>query len=290
MRVVWWKKGKDGGFWEGPSRLLASEGTTAAASLDATYLNGQPIGSRINIWALQSYFILACTKSAEMQMGRRAKYLTVDQAAAGHRQRTHRYEQGPHGKQVRSASRKAHNSVKGTRKDAKYSPPSPPTPPTCADVACAPLDPRIVEWRVFPLPDEEELFLDALHGARGRDFSPLDPWMVEPPFADDNDTTDPKSFSYITYTLNMGIALHGLRLRQERTEDIRHRAAFAAGGEEWKVAHWEELRELLARWTRVMVLPQYAVDSRKYAMWVHYTNWLARSISRLYYLEFLDLM
>jgi hypothetical protein len=38
----------------------------------------------------------------------------------------------------------------------------------------------------------------------------------------------------------------------------------------------------------VMALPAYPVNSRKYAMWIHYSNWLARTIYRLYHLEFLN--
>jgi hypothetical protein len=112
--------------------------------------------------------------------------------------------------------------------------------------------------------------------------------MVEPPFADDDDDMDPHSLQYITFTNNMRIALHGLRLRQEQADDARRRAAFATGWEEGKAVQQEELRELQLRWTRAMALPAYPSDSRKYAMWIHYSNWLARTIYRLYHLQFLD--
>jgi hypothetical protein len=82
------------------------------------------------------------------------------------------------------------------------------------------LDPRILEWQAFPLPDEEELFLDALHGGRGRDFSPLEVWMAEPLFADDDDTADTQSLSYLTFTHNSKIALHRLQLQQEQGDDV----------------------------------------------------------------------
>ncbi|KAJ7841964.1 hypothetical protein B0H13DRAFT_2356509 [Mycena leptocephala] len=165
-------------------------------------------------------------------------------------------------------------------------PPSPP--PSHADVTSAPLDPKIVQWCAFPLPDDEELFLDALDGSQGRDFTCLELWMAEPPFADDDDDMDPESLQYITFTNNTRIALHGLRLRQEQADDARRRAAFAAAGVHGEAARQEELRELQARWTRVMALPAYPVTSRKYAMWIHYANWLARTIHRLYHLEFLN--
>ncbi|KAJ6577661.1 hypothetical protein B0H19DRAFT_1252980 [Mycena capillaripes] len=221
-------------------------------------------------------------------MGRRAKYLTADEATAGHRERARRYNHGLRGKQVRTAARQARNPSKATRKKSKMSIPSPPPPPPRADVTHAPLDPKILQWRVFPLPDEEELFLDALHDARCQDFSPLEVWMPEPPFADDDDAMDPQTLSYFNYTPNIGIALHGLRLRQEQTEDIRCRAAFAAGGEEWRAAHRKELQELLSRWTRVIALPLYPANSRQHAMWFHYSSWLARTIYHLYHLEFLN--
>lgn len=141
---------------------------------------------------------------------------------------------------------------------------------------------------MFPLPDEEELFLDALNGERGRDFSCLEIWMAEPPFADDDDHDNPQSLRYIGFTHNSRVALHGLRLRQEQADDARRRAAFAADWEEGNAAWLEELGELQSQWTRVMELPAYPVDSRKYAMWVLYSNWLARTIHRLYHLEFLN--
>ncbi|KAJ7500969.1 hypothetical protein B0H11DRAFT_2225359, partial [Mycena galericulata] len=106
-----------------------------------------------------------------------------------------------------------HGSPANSRKKARTSrpppPPSPPPPPPHADVTVAPRDPRIAQWRAFPLPDEEELFLDALHAARGRDFSPLEAWMAEPPFADDNDDRDPHDLAYLNYTHNLKTALHG---------------------------------------------------------------------------------
>ncbi|KAJ7431751.1 hypothetical protein B0H11DRAFT_1941324 [Mycena galericulata] len=216
-------------------------------------------------------------------MGRTPKYLTVDEAAAGRRARGGRYDQGPRRKQARAAGRQPRNS----RKKAKTSHPSLSPPPPPADVAVAPRDPRIAQWHAFPLPDEEELFLDALHGARGRDFSPLEAWIAEPPFADDDDDRDPHDLGYLSFTHNSKIALHGLRLRQEQADDIRRRAAFAAGEEEGKAALQEELRALLACWSRVVALPAYAVESREYAMYIHYTGWLARTIYRLDHLEFL---
>ncbi|KAJ7827448.1 hypothetical protein B0H13DRAFT_1917608 [Mycena leptocephala] len=221
-------------------------------------------------------------------MGRRAKYLTVDEAAAGHRERTHRYNQGLRGKHARITARPARNSRKSARTNSKTSNPPSSPPPTRADVSVGVLDPKILEWRVFPLPDDEDLFLDALHGGRGRDFSPLEVWMAEPPFADDGDDRDPQDLWYLSFTRNSQIALHGLRLRQEQADDVQRRAAFAGGGVEGKAAHQEELLELQSRWTRVMALPAYPVSSRKYAMWIHYSNWLARSIYRLYHLEFLN--
>ncbi|KAJ7920632.1 hypothetical protein B0H13DRAFT_2319165 [Mycena leptocephala] len=135
-------------------------------------------------------------------MGRRAKYLTVDEAAAGHRKWTHTYNQGLCGKEVRIAARQARNSRKSTNNKSKTSPPPPSPPPSRADVTLAPLNPKIVQWCAFPLPDEEELFLDALNGGRGRDFSCLEIWMAEPPFADDDDDDNPQSLHYIGFTHN----------------------------------------------------------------------------------------
>ncbi|KAJ7830383.1 hypothetical protein B0H13DRAFT_1915979 [Mycena leptocephala] len=192
------------------------------------------------------------------------------------------------GKEARIAARQTRNLRKATKNNSKMPRPPPSPPPSRADVTSAPLDPKIVQWCVFPLPDDEELFLDALDGSQGRDFTCLELWMVEPLFADDDDDMDPQNLQYITFTNNMRIALHGLRLRQEQADNTRRRAAFAAAGVHGEAARQEELRELQARWTRVMALPAYPVTSRKYAMWIHYANWLARTIHRLYHLEFLN--
>ncbi|KAJ7916236.1 hypothetical protein B0H13DRAFT_2323513 [Mycena leptocephala] len=159
-------------------------------------------------------------------MGRHAKYFTVVEAAAGCCERKRRHNQSLCGKQVRIAARSARNSRKGARNNSKASNPPPSLSATRADASLALLDPKIMEWHVFPLPDEEELFLDTLNGERGRDFSCLEIWMVEPPFADDD---DPQTLHYIGFTHNSQVALHGLRLRQEQADDARLRAAFAAG-------------------------------------------------------------
>ncbi|KAJ7466736.1 hypothetical protein B0H11DRAFT_1921636 [Mycena galericulata] len=83
-------------------------------------------------------------------MGRTPKYLTVDEAAAGHRARVGKYDQRPSTKRARVAARQPRT----LRKKAKTSRPPLPPPPPPADVAVAPRDPRIAQWRAFPLPDE----------------------------------------------------------------------------------------------------------------------------------------
>ncbi|KAJ7871325.1 hypothetical protein B0H13DRAFT_2349882 [Mycena leptocephala] len=207
-------------------------------------------------------------------MGRRAKFLTVDEVAAGHCERTHRYNQGLR-PQLEEKYEKQHQNIQP------------------ASIAAS--DPR---RRQPGVARPQDLAMADVPASRGRGalprcsawwtgpgLLPLDIWMVEPPFADDDDTRDPQSLWYISFTHNSRIALHGLRLQQEQADDVRRRAAFATEGE---AAHQEELRELQSRWARVMALPAYPVNSRKYAMWIHYTNWLARTIYRLYHLEFLN--
>ncbi|KAF8143778.1 hypothetical protein K438DRAFT_1993509 [Mycena galopus ATCC 62051] len=168
-------------------------------------------------------------------MGRRAKYLTQEEVAAGHRERDRKYNATPHGQQVRAQAAQALHNLN-----------------------LPPLEPKIKQLHNMQLPDDEELFIDALQGAHGRNFSPLDMWREEPP-----------------YTHHMKITLHGIRLREEREGEAQQRAAFDA---DWEVAMGvlqEDLLELLETWARVDALSDFyhpSNESHEYATWCHYTQ------------------
>jgi hypothetical protein len=135
------------------------------------------------------------------------------------------------------------------------------------------------------LPDDQTLFQAALTEARGHDFSPLDPWEKEPPFAHSPDPNEEKNtLPYFSYTRALGIALHGQRLRNEQANDRRHQAAFEAAPEAAIAALQEEMLELWERWAQVTALTIYHPfdDSCEHAMWAHYIQWLGRSIYHLY--------
>ncbi|KAF8145010.1 hypothetical protein K438DRAFT_1992265 [Mycena galopus ATCC 62051] len=216
-------------------------------------------------------------------MGRRAKYLTQEEAAAGHREQDRKYNATPHGQQVRAQAAQALH-VQKSAKPTLYISGTLHLPPRRQNLDLPPLEPKIKQLHDMQLPN------DALQGARGRDFSPLDMWREEPPFSANPDAEERQSLSYFSYTHHMKIALHGIRLREEREGEAQRCAAFGADREAAMGVLQEDLLELLETWARVDALSDFyhpSNESREYAMWCHYTQWLAHKIYRLYHLKFL---
>ncbi|KAJ7239576.1 hypothetical protein B0H12DRAFT_1228040 [Mycena haematopus] len=221
-------------------------------------------------------------------MGRRALYLTQDQKTSADRKDHLKYSRSPRGKAAKARLRQpAHR-----RKQAKYVPESTPECPTSIPGLPA-LNTEIEKWYNTPLPENEPLFKEALRSADALDESDLMRWKTEPPFVEDDDTTDPYSAGYLKYTHSLTHVLHGVRLREQNAEDLRWRAKFAEDG--WVAALHdlkEEVQLLLERWERMEDLstrrpyhPFHA--SREHAMFQVYVQWLARTIFHQYYLKFL---
>jgi hypothetical protein len=126
------------------------------------------------------------------------------------------------------------------------------------------------------------------------DESALSIWKAEPPFAEEEDSTDPYSAGYLAWTRSLVSVMHGVRLREQNTRDAQRKADFLENG--WETG-MEKVREevlgLLKRWEIVTKLlheqfyhPYH--DSREYAMLIHSRQWLARSIFSLYHLKFIQ--
>ncbi|KAJ7829464.1 hypothetical protein B0H13DRAFT_2372622 [Mycena leptocephala] len=119
-------------------------------------------------------------------------------------------------------------------------------------------------------------------------------WKAEPPFAGEEDSTDPYSTQYITFTHSLVSVMHGVRLREENARDAQRKADFLENG--WRTGMEklrEEVRGLLHRWETVTTLSREQFyhpyhDSREYAMLFHYRQWLAHTIFSLYHLKFMQ--
>ncbi|KAJ6469414.1 hypothetical protein C8R45DRAFT_1105272 [Mycena sanguinolenta] len=222
-------------------------------------------------------------------MGRRAIHLTESAKAAAKREQVKKYSQTPHGQLTRANARKPERRRKGGKHTAE----SPAKYPLSIS-GLPTLSADIQEWYNAPLPDHEPLFQEALRSPDALDESDLARWKKEPPFVEDEDSTDPYSNEYFAFTKSLVTVLHGVRLREQKTRDARRRVEFLEKG--WKAAVAElreEVRSLLARWEIVTRLsreqhyhPYHA--SREHAMLEHYLQWLARTIYSLYYLQFLE--
>ncbi|KAJ7251182.1 hypothetical protein B0H12DRAFT_1234251 [Mycena haematopus] len=221
-------------------------------------------------------------------MGRRAIHLTQSAKATAKREQVKKYSQTAHGQATRADARKPAHHRKGKHTtegpaECPLSIPGLPTPTV-----------DIQERYNTPLPDQEPLFQAALSSADALDESDLARWKKEPPFVEDEDTTDPYSSDYFAFTKSLVNVLHGVRLREQKIRDAQRRVEFLEEG--WKVAMGElreEVRILLERWAIVTRLAREQFyhpyhNSREHAMLEHYLQWLGRTIYSLYYLKFLE--
>jgi hypothetical protein len=115
-------------------------------------------------------------------------------------------------------------------------------------------------------------------------------WMAKPPFAMDEDETDPYSADYRFWTECLEAIIHGYRMRLQLEDDRQRRLDLTAKG--WPVfmdALREEVFELLRNWEMVNIRMYHAYHaSRQYRMHKLYLWWQARTIYHLYYLRFLE--
>ncbi|KAJ7803070.1 hypothetical protein B0H14DRAFT_3487814 [Mycena olivaceomarginata] len=141
------------------------------------------------------------------------------------------------------------------------------------------------------LPESAVLYQDALGGddiVLSNEGLPR--WMAKPPFAMDEDETDPYSADYRFWTECLEAIIHGYRMRLQLEDDRQRRLDLTAKG--WSVfmdALREEVFELLRNWEMVNIRMYHAYHaSRQYRMHKLYLWWQARTIYHLYYLRFLE--
>ncbi|KAJ6489841.1 hypothetical protein C8R45DRAFT_1096827 [Mycena sanguinolenta] len=215
-------------------------------------------------------------------MGRRAIYLDTDQRTAGKRARDLRYSRSARGKEVHAACREQQHRWKPACRYTRITPPHIP--------GIATLSARIHSLAAVALPETEMLYWDALRRSDVLDLSDIARWKKQPPFEEDDDPADP---GYLRFTHNLGIVLHGVRMREENEQDIVHRQEFQAGATAAMGRLWAEVVGLLACWERGEELRAQNIyhlfrQSRELAMLDHWLQWQACTIYRLYYLRFLE--
>ncbi|KAJ7924774.1 hypothetical protein B0H13DRAFT_1863640 [Mycena leptocephala] len=130
-------------------------------------------------------------------MGRRAKHLSLAQQASASR------ESSLKGRIARAASRRPAQRRKvppaplGTLHDLPVLSTPIPTPTA-----------RMLELYDQALPHGVPLFEDALRSPDALDESDLMQWKEDPPFVEDDDTTDPYSPAYLAFTKLLAEVLH----------------------------------------------------------------------------------
>ncbi|KAK7000544.1 hypothetical protein R3P38DRAFT_3327863 [Favolaschia claudopus] len=188
-------------------------------------------------------------------MGRRAKYLSLDEKSSAKRESDLKYINSPHGKTVRTTYRESSQRRKQSR--SKYE-----------NKTLLQLPPPIktmLELYAKPLPTGSHLYKEALGSAVALDESDLARWKREPPFEQDDDRMDPHSLGH---SLTRGRDDVLLLLREEVWEMLKS---------------WERVQKILHEG---FYHPNH--QPREYSMLEHYLQWLARTICHLYYHSFLD--
>ncbi|KAK7062072.1 hypothetical protein R3P38DRAFT_3303115 [Favolaschia claudopus] len=219
-------------------------------------------------------------------MGRRAKYLSLEEKTSAKRKSDIRYTESTHGKTVRSAYRES------SRRSKQRHIPSTTPPPHTLPLVPSPT-PRQLELYRSPLPTHSHLFAEALRSPDALDESELARWKTEPPFEEDSVATDPHSAPYLTFTTSLTEVLHGIRLREQNQRDAELREQLLMQGQEGMLQSVRyEVLKMSQAWRRVERLENEGLyhpyhQSREYAMLGLYLRWLASSICHLYYLKFI---
>lgn len=152
----------------------------------------------------------------------------------------------------------------------------------------------MVELYNEALPLGAPLFKEALRSPDALDESDLARWKKEPPFVEDEDTTDPYSPAYLAFTKSLAEVLHGVRLREQNAHDVRLREAVLTKGRGSVMDKLQqEVATMWSCWERMeALLGERRYDpyhqSREFTMLEHYVRWLARTIIHLTHLKFLE--
>ncbi|KAJ7815685.1 hypothetical protein B0H14DRAFT_3476053 [Mycena olivaceomarginata] len=215
-------------------------------------------------------------------MGHTAKHCSLAQQAAASRNSSLKYIRSPQGQNACAASRRPEHRCKGPR-----APPS-----TLPDVPTP--TQRMLELYRQALPSNKPLFKEVLRSPDAVDESDLAQWKAEPPFVEDEDTMDPYSTAYLSFTKSLAAVLHGVRLREQNAGDVQLcEAVYTKGRGDVMHQLRQTVTTLWSRWARVEILlserkyhPYH--QSRESTMLEHYIQWLACTIVHLTYLKFLE--
>ncbi|KAK6992440.1 hypothetical protein R3P38DRAFT_3225835 [Favolaschia claudopus] len=148
----------------------------------------------------------------------------------------------------------------------------------------------MLEMYHLPLPTHSELFAEALRSPDTVDESDLARWKNEPPFEEDEDSSDPDSAAYLRFTNSLVDVLHGVRLREQNRRDAELREEIQSNGREHLFRRLQQdVLKKRAAWCRVEEIERTGIyhpshQPREFAMLKHYIQWLGRSICHLYYL------
>ncbi|KAJ7607474.1 hypothetical protein FB45DRAFT_866398 [Roridomyces roridus] len=216
-------------------------------------------------------------------MGRRAVHLTQEEKRAAVKENGRIWSHKPGQKQARAAAKHSLRRRQGGETLARHR-----VPTTLLSIPAPPIEIRMLAET--PLPTHEPHFQAALSSATQFDEEGLAFWKREPPFAEEDDTTDPYSDDYLRFTAKLVSIMHGIRAREERERAVELRNEFMAGqAREMLQTLATEVTESLLIWNRVRLLHYDSYhQSREHAMHLHYMQWLARTICTLYFLRCLN--
>ncbi|KAK7027619.1 hypothetical protein R3P38DRAFT_2526712, partial [Favolaschia claudopus] len=237
--------------------------------------------------------ISSLSRTTILLMGRRVKYFSLDQKTSAKRTSDLKYIHSPHGNQVRSTYRQTRQ-----RRKQRKGPESSLVNSSLNETSQMPLLPlptdEMIKLYNEPLPTDSRLFADALRSPDVLDESDLGRWKKEPPFEEDEDTTDPYSDGYLRFTKSLVDVLHGVRLREQREHDAELREEMLGRGRDGVLQRLRKrIFKLLEMWERVQKLLGEGLyhpfhQSREHTMLYHFVQWLGRTICHLYYHKFLD--
>ncbi|KAJ7219932.1 hypothetical protein GGX14DRAFT_389350 [Mycena pura] len=211
-------------------------------------------------------------------MGRRQKHLTDEEQAAAKQTASRKYENSSRGK----SAREQRDALRRIRRHTRQSP-----------IPClAPLPADVLSWACFSLLETEPIYQEALHA--GFDNSPFMHWTEDPPFLKTNYVDPPYGHDTPEYWEHVRVlesAVHGIQMSDERRCEAHFREKAPEWGPRFSRIYFRlEVKERLERWEKLWdsyESHRQANDPLRFAMWEHLVGWLARSICRIYYLEFL---
>jgi hypothetical protein len=149
-----------------------------------------------------------------------------------------------------------------------------------------PLPTELISQALMPLPESATLFQEALRGSDSLDESDLGIWKDRPPYKVDSDIT---SAPELYYTERLVEVLHGVRLREQRAQDVARRCKFSQGGCGGASERLGlNVVDMVEEWnTTRLFLQSYSAGAREMTMAHFYLQWQARTTYHVAHLLFL---